>query len=124
MTLRIGIFGTQLSQGLSADVGLYTVLGFAAAIGAMTYGILIRLLGFYKLTAGSLATISLSCVLASFLGLFTLGHFHLLGPWWLAVLWWYAFSSSLWYCSRRQNAANQGLSGERTCSGRTPRPRI
>jgi hypothetical protein len=105
MTLRIGISGTQLSAGLPANIGVYTVLGFSALLGAVTYGILIRLFSFYKLTAASLAAISIGCTLASFLALGTLSHTHFLGPWWLAVLWWYAFSGRLWYCDRQASAA-------------------
>jgi hypothetical protein len=105
MTLRIGIFGTQLSVGLPANIGVYAVLGFSAVLGALAYGILIRLFSLYKLTAASLAAISIGCMLASFLALGTLNHIHFLGPWWLAVLWWYAFSGGLWYCDRHASAA-------------------
>jgi hypothetical protein len=40
--------------------------------------------------------------------LFTGTYFHVLGPWWLAVLWWHAFSGALWYCDRRHQRAMQG----------------
>jgi hypothetical protein len=104
MTLRIGIFGTQLSAELPAYIGVYAVLGFSALLGAVIYGILIRLFSFYELAAGSLAAISIGCMLASLLALGTLSHVHFLGPWWLAVLWWYAFSGVLWYCDRHASA--------------------
>jgi len=104
MTLRVGIFAGQLSEVLPGNIGVYTVLGFSAVLGAVTYGMLIRLFSLYKLTAGSLAAISIGCMSASFLALATLSHIHFLGRWWLAVLWWYAFSGGLWYCDRHAKA--------------------
>jgi hypothetical protein len=98
MSLRIGLFGGHLSGGLPGNTALYAVLGFSAVIGALTYGILIRLFGFYELTIGGLALIAAGCLLAAFLAFFSLAHVHFLGRWWLAVLWWYAFSGGLWFC--------------------------
>jgi MFS-type transporter involved in bile tolerance (Atg22 family) len=80
------------------------VLGLSAVIGALAYGILIRLFGFVELTIGSLALIAAACMLAAFVAFFTLAHSHSLGRWWLAVLWWFAFSGGLWFCDRRRNA--------------------
>jgi hypothetical protein len=97
ITLRVGLFGRHLTATLPGNLGLYTALGFSAVTGALIYAISIRLLGISALTLGSLAAISLGCMLATFVALFTGSHFHILGPWWLAVLWWYAFSGGLWY---------------------------
>jgi hypothetical protein len=97
MTLRIGMIGSHLSETLLRNVGLYAALGFSAVTGALIYGILIRLFWISAMTLRSLAIISLSCLLASFVALFTGSHFHILGPWWLAVLWWHAFSGALWF---------------------------
>ncbi len=41
------------------------------------------------------------CLLATLVALFTGSYLHVLGPWWLAVLWWHAFSGALWYCDLR-----------------------
>jgi hypothetical protein len=98
MTLRVGLFAGHLSGGIPGNAALYAVLGVSAAIGALTYGILIRLFGFYELTLGGLTLIAAGCVLAAFLAFFSLAHVHFLGRWWLAVLWWYAFSGGLWFC--------------------------
>jgi hypothetical protein len=108
MTLRFGIFGRQLSGTPPGTVGLYSLLGLAAVIGAVAYGILIRLFGMYALTTGSLAAIAVGCVLAAFVAYFTVSHFHFLGPWWLAVLWWYAFSGGLWYFDQWHHRASLG----------------
>ena len=105
MTFHFGMLGTHLLTGLDRNAGPYAAVGVAAVIGAVTYGLSIRLFGLYKLTAGALAAISIGCLSASLLALSTLSRFHVLGSWWLAVLWWYAFSGGLWFCDRRQDAA-------------------
>jgi hypothetical protein len=104
MTFHVGMLGTHLLTGLVRNAGPYTALGVAAVTGAVTYGISIRIFGLYKLTAGGLAAISFGCLSASLLALCMLSRFHVLGPWWLAVFWWYAFSGGLWFCDRRQDA--------------------
>jgi hypothetical protein len=93
----IFIFGRHLFGALSGHVGIYTALGCSAVTGALIYGISIRLLGISAMPLGSLAAISLGCMLATFVALFTGSYFHFLGPWWLAALWWHAFSGGLWY---------------------------
>lgn len=111
MTLRVGLFAGHSSGVLPGNASLYAVLGFSAVIGAVAYGILIRLFGIYELTVSGLALISAACMLATFAAFFSLAHSHSLGRWWLAALWWYAFSSGLWYCEWRLNAARRAASG-------------
>lgn len=101
MTFRFGSFAREQSAALPGKVGLYSPLGLSAFFGAASYGTLIRLSGIYALTMGELAAIAAGCVLAAYLSLFTASHFHFLGPWWFAVLWWFAFSGGLWYFDRR-----------------------
>jgi hypothetical protein len=115
LTLRAGPVGMRLFGALPGNGAFYAALGVSAAMGAAAYGILIRLFGLCALTVISIVVIAAGCVLATYGAVFTLTHFHSLGRWWLAVFWWYAFSGGLWY---------QGLSGDRTCSRRTPTPRI
>jgi len=103
MALRIGLLGGHLFGTLPGNAVLYLVLGFSAVIGAAAYGTSIRLFGLVELTMGGLALIAAGCMLAAFIAFFTLAHSHFLGRWWLAVLWWYAFSGGLWFCDRRQN---------------------
>ena len=118
MTLHVGIAAAHWLETGGGSSALYAALGISSVTGAATYGVLIRLCGIYELSVRALAVICLNCLLAAYAAIFTLAHLHFLGRWWLAVLWWCAFSGGLWYCD------TQGLSGERTCSGRTPRPRI
>jgi hypothetical protein len=98
LTVHLGLFAGRLTGGLPGNTSLYAVLGFSAAIGALAYGLLIRLFGYYALTIGRLALIAAGCMLAALLALYSLQHAHFLGRWWLAVLWWYAFSGGLWFC--------------------------
>ena len=105
MTFPLGILGTHLSARMPEGVGPYVVLGCASVSGALTYGLAIRMFGLYRLAAAPLSMISLVCVSVSCVALYTLTRFPFLGPWWLAVLWWYAFSGGLWFCDRRREAA-------------------
>ena len=117
VAVHVGIVGRQLSGAPPASAAFYSLLGLSAAIGAASYATLIRLAGLYALTAWELTVISVGCVFAALVGALTASHVHFLGPWWLAVLWWYTFSGGLWYFDHSRKC------GERTCSGRTPRPR-
>jgi hypothetical protein len=101
MTLHVGIWLMHRLGGLPGNIALYTALGVAAWIGAVTYGISIRLSGIHPLKPRSLAMIGLGCTLATYAAFLTLAHFRPLGRWWLAVLWWFAFSGGLWYHERR-----------------------
>jgi hypothetical protein len=107
ITFRIGMFARGWLETLPGHLGLYTALGFSAVLGALAYGISIHLFGFIAMTSGSIAAISFGCMLATFVAVFTGPHFHFLGPWWLAVLWWYAFSAGLWYFDQREHRAAQ-----------------
>jgi lysylphosphatidylglycerol synthetase-like protein (DUF2156 family) len=132
LALRVGISAGQLSGMSLANSAFYGVLALSAATGAVTYGLSIRLFGIH-LTLGALAAIAVACLSATCIGGFAVRHFHFLGPWCLAVVWWHAFSGGLWYFdlgrTKGLTCASpafpvQALSGERTCSGRTPRPKI
>jgi hypothetical protein len=108
VTLRAGMFEGRLVGALPGNAGLYAVLGFSALTGAVTYGIAIHLFGIYKMSLRSLAVISASCLLATYVAFFTLTNIHALGRWWLPVLWWFAFSGGLWYCDQRQKRRLMG----------------
>jgi hypothetical protein len=101
LTLHVGIWIMHLLGRLPGNVGLYTALGVAAWTGAVTYGISVRLWGIRRLKPRSLALIGLACAVATYAAFLSLAHLHSLGRWWLAVLWWFAFSGGLWYYDRR-----------------------
>ena len=104
MTLHLGTWIMHRLGRLPGNVGLYTALGVGAWVGAVTYGISIRLWGIRRLELRSLAVIGLGCALATYAAFLTLAHFHFLGRWWLAVLWWFAFSGGLWYHDQRSRS--------------------
>jgi hypothetical protein len=114
MTLRFGIVAAQLLGTSRGNTALYAVPGLSGAMGAAAYGVLIRLSGIYELSSRSLAVICVNCMVATGAAFFTLTRFHSLGPWWLAVTWWYAFSGGLWYFDKRNQRAVPGLRGDAT----------
>jgi hypothetical protein len=105
ITLRVGMVGRHFFGTLPGNLGPYTALGVSTGIGALTYGMLIRLSGIFPMPLVSLGAISLGCVSATFLALFTAGPLHFPGPWWLAVLWWHAYSGGLWCVDQRHSRA-------------------
>jgi hypothetical protein len=120
LTLHIGLLAMHGLGGLPGSVGLYAALGLSAAAGAVSYGLSLRLFGVHRLTWAALAVIAAGCVFATYAAFIVLAAVHSTDRWLLAVAWWYAFSGGLWFCDQ---GAFQGLSGERTCSGRTPSPK-
>lgn len=113
ITLRVGMAGRHVFGTLPGNLGPYTALGFAAVTGALTYGTLIRLAGIFSMNLVSLSAISLGCMSATYLALFTAGPLHVPGPWWLTVLWWHAFSGGLWYVDQRYTRAAPGRASRR-----------
>ena len=101
LALHVGTSAGQLTGVGPGNVNLYWLLALSAATGAVTYGLSIRLFGIRALTLPALAAIAATSPLATCIGGFTLTHFHFLGPWSLAVVWWHAFSAGLWYFDRR-----------------------
>jgi hypothetical protein len=101
MTLHLGTWIMHRLGRLPGSIGLYAALEVAAWVGAVTYGISIRLWGIRRLKPRSLALIGLGCAAATYGAFLTLAHVHSLGRWWLPVLWWFAFSGGLWLYDRR-----------------------
>jgi hypothetical protein len=101
LALRVGTLAGQLTGIGPGNINFYWLLGLSAATGAVAYGLSIRLFGFHALTLPALAAIAAACLLATCIGAFSVTHIHFLGPWWLAVIWWYAFSAGLWHFDPR-----------------------
>ena len=101
-SLQAGLLTLRAFGDFSGPIRVYAALALAPTFGALAYGILIRQFKFYELSACVLVLICGGCVAAAYIAFFMLAHIHALGRWWLAVLWWYAFSAGLWYGDRRQ----------------------
>jgi hypothetical protein len=100
MTVRAGLLGTRLSGAIPGTLGLYCLLGLSTMIGSVAYGMAIRLFALAALTFLAIASISAACALATVTAAVAAGHVGHLGPWELAVPWWYVFSYGLWYFDR------------------------
>ncbi|MDP9008369.1 MAG: hypothetical protein M3N91_06625 [Pseudomonadota bacterium] len=104
LTLYVGIIGLVLFAVLPATERLYVVLGVCALSGAITYGSLIRLFWMRNLSSRLILAMSVLCLLATSLAFFARTYTELLGSWWLAAAWWFAFSGGLWYFDTRREA--------------------
>ncbi len=96
LTLAAGMRTGVLVAGLPQPFGRYLLLAISAAVGAMIYGLAIRWWGTVPLTARTVGKLAIGCMLAAAAGLATLKAAAFAPSWWLAVLWWYAFSLGLW----------------------------
>jgi hypothetical protein len=101
--LYVGIVALELFAMLPSNPRLYVALGLCAAAGAITYGALIRIFWVRKISSRAILAIAFFCVFAVFIGFFARGHFRFLGDWWLAAVWWSAFSGGLWYWDTQQS---------------------
>jgi hypothetical protein len=101
LALRVGTLAGQLTGIGPGNINFFWLLGLSAATGAVAYGLSIRLFGFHALTVPKLAAIAAACLMATCIGGLGVTHIRLLGPWWLAVVWWHAFSAGLWYFDPR-----------------------
>jgi hypothetical protein len=107
LTFRFGAAARELFGAVPGNFAFYSLLGLSSIIGAASYAILIRLSGLYVLTIAEIAAIAAGCMLAAFTGVLTASHFHALGAWWFAILWWFTFSGGLWYFDRLLRKASQ-----------------
>jgi hypothetical protein len=104
LALYIGILALELFAVLPSNERLYLALGLCAASGAITYGSLVRIFWIRKFSSRAILAIAASCVAAVLIGFFARTHFQFLGDWWLAAVWWSAFSGGLWYLDTQPSA--------------------
>lgn len=103
-TMYVGIMGLVLFAVVPGNERLYLVLGLCSLTGAITYGSLIRLFWIRNFSSRLILAMAVLCVPATFLGFFAKTHADFLGGWWLAAVWWFAFSGALWFFDTHANA--------------------
>jgi hypothetical protein len=103
-TMYVGIIGLVLFAVVPGNERLYMVLGLCSLTGAITYGSLIRLFWIRKFSSRSILGMAFLCLLATSLAFFIRAHFQALGGWWLAAVWWFAFSGGLWFFDTHADA--------------------
>jgi hypothetical protein len=96
-TMYVGIIGLVLFAVVPGNERLYMVLGLCSLTGAITYGSLIRLFWIRNFSSRLILAMAVLCVPATLLGFFAKTHADFLGGWWLAAVWWFAFSGALWF---------------------------
>jgi hypothetical protein len=104
LTLYVGIISLVLFSVLPGTERLYVVLGVCSLSGAITYGSAVRLFWMRNLSSRLILAMAASCVPATSLAFLARTYTELLGAWWLAAAWWFAFSGGLWYFDTRGNA--------------------
>lgn len=101
--LSVGAFylGTFLGGLLGGDLAFYAMLGFASAVGASTYALVVRLLFLPQLPVSSVAIIAVGCVAATLaaVAVATAAQFNDIV---LTLAWWWAFSGLLWSQATRR----------------------
>jgi len=103
VSVRVGLACDRL---LGADLGSFApaaLLTVSAGLGAASYGLLIRHFWIRDLSPRSLIHITLWCALLTLAALPLGNHLHTVGGWWFAMIWWWAFSLSLWYHDLRHS---------------------
>jgi hypothetical protein len=103
-TMYVGIVGLVLFAVVPGNERLYMVLGLCSLSGAITYGSLIRMFWIRKLPPRCILAMAFLCLLATSLGFFIRAYSEALGAWWLASVWWFAFSGGLWFFDTHPDA--------------------
>jgi hypothetical protein len=104
LTLYVGIISLVLFSVLPGAERLYVVLGVCSLSGAITYGSAVRLFWMRNLSSRLILAMSVLCLPATSIAFFARTYTELLGGWWLAAAWWFAFSGGLWYFDMHGNA--------------------
>jgi hypothetical protein len=97
LTMYVGIIGLVLFAVVPGNERLYVVLGVCSLSGAITYGSLIRIFWVRQISPRRILGMGFLCLLATSLAFFARAYSDALGGWWLAAVWWFAFSGGLWF---------------------------
>jgi hypothetical protein len=97
LTLYVGIITLVALAYLPGTTRLFAVLGICALCGGITYGSLVRIFWLRQLSSRSVLFIAILCTLATLPTYLVKNYFQIAGVWYLATIWWLAFSGGLWY---------------------------
>ena len=103
-TMYIGIIGLVLFAVVPGNERLYMALGLCSLSGAITYGSLIRIFWVRKFSPRCILGLAFICLLTTSLAFFLRAYCEALGGWWLAAVWWFAFSGGLWFFDTHPDA--------------------
>lgn len=103
LCVDMGLFlGHRLGGALGAGAPAL-LLTFSSALGAASYGFLIRSYWSRELTLRSQVWITLCCGSATLAGLPAGFYLHVVGAWWFAMIWWWSLSIALALTQFRQS---------------------
>jgi hypothetical protein len=103
-TMYVGIVGLVLFASIPGNERLYLVLGLCSFSGAITYGSIVRMFWTRRLSSRLILAMAFLCLLATSLGFFARTYSDFLGGWWLAAVWWFAFSGALCFFDTHPDA--------------------
>jgi hypothetical protein len=103
LTARLGLFGMRFAGKLPSFAGPVLLLAAVSGVGALGYGLLIRLFWIRDLSLHVFGITAIFCILAECAALIVGNHYQVLGGLWLAIPWWFAFSAGLCYYEHRRS---------------------
>lgn len=94
----LGSLGRRAGHELSFHEDVTLAIVLTAALGAVAYGFLVRALWLPRLSRSAPVRIALACIAAMLVMAAALPPEHYLD--WFVVLWWFVFSTALWWFCR------------------------
>jgi hypothetical protein len=91
----VGLYFGGALGSVAPEVFIYAALGFGSAIGASTYGLVVRLFWLPQLPYSSIAFVAAGCALASLSAALLVSTGEILDAI-LTLTWWWTFSTLLW----------------------------
>jgi hypothetical protein len=95
MSMYLGIIAFVALAALPEVEHQLAVVGIAAVTGAITYGSLVRIFWIRAIKPRKILGLAALCAGATMTGYILKLKFNWPGTWWLAVIWWLAFSTAL-----------------------------
>ncbi|HWJ36945.1 MAG TPA: hypothetical protein VNR70_16890 [Steroidobacteraceae bacterium] len=99
LSVTVSFYASQFMGRLPGRAGSTLLLMSSTGLGAASYAILVRYYFEADLARYALLAITLGCVVATLVVLWS-GVYLRGGGLWFAAFWWFAFSTGLWYFDR------------------------